>query len=82
MPTRAFVAAALLAAATPAPAQPPADSTRAKLDRVFSQWSSRDGPGCSVAASQRGKTIYEAGYGQAMLEANVPITPAARLRPT
>jgi CubicO group peptidase (beta-lactamase class C family) len=77
VPTRIFVAAAFLGAATPALAQLPADSTRAALDRVFSQWSSREGPGCSVAASQRGKTIYEAGYGQAMLEADVPITPAS-----
>ena len=50
---------------------------RASLDRVFADWSSKDGPGCSAAASQDGKTVYEAGYGSANLEADVPITPAS-----
>jgi len=58
-------------------AQTPNAPTRASLDRVFSDWSSKDGPGCSAAASQDGRTVYEAGYGSANLEADVPITPAS-----
>jgi CubicO group peptidase (beta-lactamase class C family) len=70
-------AAILLAAATALPAQQPNDSIRAQLDRVFSAWSAKDGPGCAAAASRDGTTIYEAGYGSANLEADVPITPAS-----
>jgi CubicO group peptidase (beta-lactamase class C family) len=66
----------LLTTALDAAAQQPSDPTRAELDRVFTRWSSKDGPGCSVAASRDGKTVYEAGYGTAILEADVPITPA------
>ena len=79
MSIRHFVAitALLLPALTTARAQQPNDTLRASLDRVFSAWSSKDGPGCSVGASQDGKTVYEAGYGSANLEADVPITPAS-----
>ena len=77
VPTRhCLLAAALLISAT-ARAQQPNDSLRPKLDRVFAAWSSKDGPGCSVGASRDGKTVYEAGYGSANLEADVPITPAS-----
>ena len=58
-------------------AQAPPDSARAALDRIFSRWSSREGPGCAAAASRDGRLVYEAGYGSAMLEADVPITPAS-----
>ncbi len=58
-------------------AQTPNAPSRASLDRVFSDWSSKDGPGCSAAASRDGRTVYEAGYGSANLEADVPITPAS-----
>jgi len=76
---RAFgrATAVLLTAAGTLSAQAPNDTTRASLDRIFATWSSREGPGCSVAASRDGKTIYEAGYGSANLEADVPITPAS-----
>jgi CubicO group peptidase (beta-lactamase class C family) len=72
-----ITAAALAAAATCGFAQTPNAPSRASLDRVFSDWSSKDGPGCSAAASQDGRTVYEAGYGSANLEADVPITPAS-----
>jgi len=67
----------LLTAALPLRAQQPNDSTRTRLDRVFATFSPKDGPGCAVAASQGGKTVYEAGYGSANLEADVPVTPAS-----
>src|SRR4029434_7873138 len=38
---------------------------------------SRAGAVCAAAASQDGRTVYEAGYGSANLEADVPITPAS-----
>ena len=69
--------AALIVTSASALAQAPDEPTRASLDRVFSMWSSKDGPGCSVGASRDGKTVYEAGYGSANLEADVPITPTS-----
>ena len=71
------IPAALAITATCALAQTPNAPSRASLDRIFSDWSSKDGPGCSAAASQDGRTVYEAGYGSANLEADVPITPAS-----
>lgn len=73
--SRALALAAVLA--SPLPAQQLADSTRAAIDRVFVQWTAREGPGCAAAASRDGRTIHEAGYGSAFLEADVPITPAS-----
>ena len=78
MPTRALLGAAtLVLAAVTLPAQQPADSVRAAVDRVFAQWKSQEGPGCAIGASRNGQTIYEAGYGAANLEDGVPITPAS-----
>ena len=78
MPTRVLViTTALAVTASCGLAQTPNAPSRASLDRVFSDWSSKDGPGCSAAASQDGRTVYEAGYGSANLEADVPITPAS-----
>ena len=79
MTTRILAAltALLLPTSAALPAQQPNDSTRAQLDGVFSAWSAKDGPGCAAAASRDGTTIYEAGYGSANLEADVPITPAS-----
>jgi CubicO group peptidase (beta-lactamase class C family) len=78
LPPRAFIgAAALVFTAATLPAQQPPDATRAAVNRVFAKWSSQDGPGCAVGASQNGKTVYEAGYGAANLEDGVPITPAS-----
>ena len=72
-----ITSAALAVTAASGFAQTPNAPSRASLDRVFSDWSSKDGPGCSAAASQDGRTVYEAGYGSANLEADVPITPAS-----
>ena len=66
-----------LTAAPTALAQYSAEPDRAALDRVFGQWSAKDGPGCSVAASRDGRTIYEAAYGTAYLETDTPITPTS-----
>ena len=77
MQKAALAATLVILAGATLGAQQPADSTRAAIDRVFQRWRSKDGPGCSVAASRDGKTIFEAGYGTAILEADVPITPAS-----
>ena len=78
MPTRTIASiAALAVTAASGLAQAPNAPSRASLDRVFSDWSAKDGPGCSAAASQDGRTVYEAGYGSANLEADVPVTPAS-----
>jgi CubicO group peptidase (beta-lactamase class C family) len=45
--------------------------------RVFAEWSPTTGPGCAVAASRNGEVIYQAGFGSANLEMDVPITPSS-----
>src|SRR5512138_1561303 len=77
MRTPALSATFVVLAAATLGAQHPADSARAAIDRVFQRWQSKDGPGCAVGASRDGRTIFEAGYGSAILEAGVPITPAS-----
>jgi CubicO group peptidase (beta-lactamase class C family) len=62
---------------TGAAQQPLPDSTRIALNRVFANWTHTDGPGCAVAVSRRGQTIFENGYGMANLETSTPITPAS-----
>ena len=47
-----------------------------RVDRLFAQWDKRDSPGCSVAISRGGDTLYERGYGAANIELGVPISPA------
>src|SRR5215208_3133766 len=73
----ALVAAASVVATAGASAQQPNDSVRTRIDRLFAQYSAKDGPGCSAATSLNGRTIFEAGYGAANIEADVPITPAS-----
>src|SRR5688572_7381963 len=79
MQTRVLFSAAfgLLFTAAAAFAQTAPEPSRAELDRVFAQWSSSEGPGCAVAASRDGRTIYEAGYGMANVETGTAITPAS-----
>src|SRR5688500_11601353 len=55
---------------------PSADSVNARIDRVFSRWSTRESPGCAVAAARDGAPVFARGYGIANLEYDVPITPA------
>jgi CubicO group peptidase (beta-lactamase class C family) len=62
-----------------APAAPTAlpDSVRTAVDRVFLPWARHDAPGCAVGVSRNGAVVYEAGFGMANLEHDVPITPAS-----
>ena len=69
------VGAALLSAPfLGAAAQAPRTSWPA-IDSVFKDFEGRR-PGCAVAVASRDTIIYEHGYGQAILEWNVPIGPA------
>jgi CubicO group peptidase (beta-lactamase class C family) len=54
---------------------PSAESTEARVDRLFAQWNKPSSPGCSVAVGQKGAVAFERGYGMASLELGVPITP-------
>ena len=54
-----------------AEAKPPA----ARIDEVFAAYAKPGSPGCALAVIERGKTVYERGYGLANLEHGVPITP-------
>jgi CubicO group peptidase (beta-lactamase class C family) len=54
---------------------PPSPSLAAKVDEIFSAFTS-DSPGCAVAVYQQGKVVLAKGYGSANLEYSVPITPA------
>jgi CubicO group peptidase (beta-lactamase class C family) len=47
-----------------------------EVDRVFASWDRADSPGCAMGIVQKGKLIYQKGYGQANLEQNVPISPS------
>jgi CubicO group peptidase (beta-lactamase class C family) len=57
--------------------QPPADTTRLAVNRVFAAWSATDGPGCALGVSRDGQVVYQNGYGMANLELDVPITPSS-----
>src|SRR5512141_1664890 len=51
-------------------------SLEAKVDALFSKWSSLDSPGAAVAVVKDGMVIYRKGFGSAQLEYGVPITPS------
>jgi CubicO group peptidase (beta-lactamase class C family) len=53
-----------------------AQTDRAKdLDAIFQDWSKPGTPGAAVAVIQRGKLLYDKGYGLANLEYDIPVTP-------
>lgn len=45
-----------------------------QVDRIFAPWSSVNSPGCAVAVSMDGLTVFSRGYGMADLEHDVPNT--------
>lgn len=53
------------------------DSLRTRIDSVFLRWDHTDTPGCALGISQRGKTVYEHGYGMADLQNGLAITPSS-----
>ena len=57
------------------PAQSSAPPASARVDQIFSRFTTSESPGCALAVVQNGKIAYERGYGRASLELDVPITP-------
>lgn len=58
-----------------APANPAADETTARVDKLFAAWDKPDGPGAALAVIKDGAIVYERGYGLARLEDGLPNTP-------
>jgi CubicO group peptidase (beta-lactamase class C family) len=56
-------------------------SKDSKIDAIFAEWNKPDSAGCGVGVSQKGKTVFERGYGMANLEEKVPISPATLFDP-
>ena len=52
-------------------------STDPRVDSMFAAFDKRDSPGCAVAVSDGGRTVFTKGYGMASLEHDVPITPTS-----
>jgi len=75
IPSRSQALALLLAVSTTARLH--GQDTNARVDSIFAAFDKRDSPGCAVAVSERGRTIFEKGYGMASLEHDVPITAAS-----
>lgn len=74
LPKLVVVAAVVVGRVPAAAAQAPRASWPA-VDSVFRAFEGRR-PGCAVLVASRDTVLYERGYGQAVLEWNVPITPA------
>jgi len=51
------------------------ESQSEKVDKVFTQWSKPDSPGCEMAVIKDGQIVYKRGYGMANLEHNIPMSP-------
>lgn len=47
----------------------------AQIDAIFAPWSRSDSPGCALTALERGRVVYEHGYGMADLSHDVAIAP-------
>lgn len=62
------------ATATPAPAAVP-EAHDKQIDEIFKEWDSTHTPGAGVAVIERGKVVFEKGYGMANLEYGVPVNP-------
>lgn len=64
-----------LALALPAPALAQTADQAAKIEALFASIKT-DSPGCIIGVTQDGKTVIEKAFGRAVLEHDVPITPA------
>jgi CubicO group peptidase (beta-lactamase class C family) len=74
-PHREVVIAIALALVVPAIAPLESQPTNPRVDSIFATFDQRDAPGCAVAVSDGGRTVFAKGYGMASLEHDVPITP-------
>jgi CubicO group peptidase (beta-lactamase class C family) len=73
----------LLAALTIGCGRPAAGDSlpAAAVDQLFAEWSGPDTPGCAVGVMQRGRLVFERGYGMADLDRKAAITPATLFDP-
>ncbi len=53
------------------------DSTRTRVDAVFSRWDRTDSPGCSLGISQDGRPVYARGFGMSDMQHALAITPGS-----
>ncbi len=51
---------------------------RSDVDKIIAEFIKPNSPGCSVAASKDGRTLFSRGFGLANIEHKVPITPSTR----
>lgn len=51
------------------------DSTKVRIDSLFSEFDHLNSPGYAIGISKNGQTLYKDGYGSANLDYNIPITP-------
>ncbi|MDE2720498.1 serine hydrolase domain-containing protein [Candidatus Palauibacter polyketidifaciens] len=77
---RAAAVAAVLAGALAGCAPGGDDELQAQLDAVFTDYSSADGPGCSLGVIRDGRLIHATGYGAANLDYGIPNRPATIYR--
>ncbi len=70
---RVFMLLVTLSVAPALPAQRPVDA-RARLDKLFERWNSRESPGCATAVATDGKIVISRAYGMADLEHDVANT--------
>lgn len=72
----ASLCGALVVGAAPLDAQRTLpDSLRTKVDAVFTGWDRSNSPGCALGISERGKVVYERGYGMSDLQHALAIAP-------
>ena len=74
---REILIAMVLGLAVPAGAPLDGQATNPRVDSIFSAFDKRDTPGCAVAVSEGGQTVFAKGYGMASLEHDLPITPTS-----
>ena len=77
---RAAMVAAVLAGALAGCAPGGDGELQARVDAVFADYASADGPGCSLGVIRDGRLIHAAGYGAANLDYGIPNGPATIYR--
>jgi hypothetical protein len=56
-------------------AAPLAPRGSARVDEIFSRFTTSPSPGCALAVAENGNIAFERGYGRASLDLDAPITP-------
>jgi len=52
------------------------DSTITKINKLFTEWDTKNSPGCAVAVVRNDSILFAKGYGMANLEYAIPIEPS------